>query len=91
MDEGVLTDDAMPPNPFAGLAGSAMWFDVTDTAAPMIETYSPLRGATDVSATTNVTLVFNEEVMAGRGLLLPTGLLACGVVEQGGLVEVLFR
>lgn len=47
-----------------------------DNAAPIITSYSPTRGKTDVSITTNIVITFNKTIVAGTGaitLMKPNG------------------
>ncbi|QUL56809.1 Ig-like domain-containing protein [Paenibacillus tritici] len=65
--EGAFTDTA--GNSFAGIAGITAWRFVTtsgpDTAAPLVTAYRPAANATDVPTTAALSLIFNENVLAG--------------------------
>ncbi|MBI3986155.1 MAG: Ig-like domain-containing protein, partial [Lentisphaerae bacterium] len=53
-------------NMFAGLAGTGAWhFVAADTTRPLVTALDPPDDATDVAASTNFTLTFDEEVVKG--------------------------
>nr|WP_245368278.1 Ig-like domain-containing protein [Paenibacillus silagei] len=69
IDNGTFTD--MSGNSYAGITNSTTWrFSTTsepDTTAPIVSTYSPENGATEVAIGANLELAFSENVMPGEG------------------------
>ncbi|WP_238654740.1 Ig-like domain-containing protein [Paenibacillus piscarius] len=61
----------MSDNSYAGITNNTTWrFTTTsepDTTAPIVSTYSPANGATNVAVDTNLELAFSENVQAGEG------------------------
>ena len=53
---------------FAGIGDSVTWnFALTDTLSPTIQTLSPADEATDIYASTNLVMTFDETVQKGSG------------------------
>ncbi|ETT73028.1 hypothetical protein C173_13312 [Paenibacillus sp. FSL R7-277] len=69
IDNGTFTD--MSGNSYAGITNNTTWrFSTTsepDTTAPIVSTYSPMNGATEVAIGANLELAFSENVMPGEG------------------------
>ncbi|OMF98804.1 Ig-like domain-containing protein [Paenibacillus sp. FSL R7-0337] len=61
-------------NPYAGITNDTTWrFSTTsepDTTAPIVSTYSPENGATEVAIGANLELAFSENVRAGEGSIV---------------------
>ncbi|WP_342549006.1 Ig-like domain-containing protein [Paenibacillus sp. FSL P2-0089] len=72
IDNGTFTD--MSGNSYAGITNNTTWrFSTTsepDTTAPIVSTYSPMNGATEVAIGTNLELAFSENVQAGEGSIV---------------------
>ncbi|WP_405110191.1 Ig-like domain-containing protein [Paenibacillus sp. FSL K6-1217] len=72
IDNGTFTD--MAGNSYAGITNNTTWrFTTTsrpDTTAPIVNTYSPENGATDVAIGANLKLAFSENVQAGEGSIV---------------------
>ena len=60
---GAFQDNA--GNAFAGFVGQEYQFTVVDKSVPVLVSQSPAAGATEVLASANVVLTFNEPVAAG--------------------------
>jgi len=73
MAAGVIND--LAGNNLAQLSGVTYQFVIPDQAVPILQTYSPVQGATGIAKTANIVLTFNEYVQAGTGLitLTPSG------------------
>lgn len=69
---GTFSD--MSGNNYAGITNNTTWrFTTTsrpDTTAPIVSTYSPVNGATDVAIGANLELTFSENVTAGEGSIV---------------------
>lgn len=69
IDNGTFTD--MAGNSYAGITNNTTWrFSTTsepDTTAPIVSTFSPENGATEVAIGANLELAFSENVLAGEG------------------------
>nr|WP_254075724.1 Ig-like domain-containing protein [Paenibacillus tritici] len=69
---GAFSD--MSGNNYAGITNNTTWrFTTTsepDRTAPIVSTYSPKNGATEVAIGTNLELAFSENVMAGEGSIV---------------------
>ncbi|WP_341347168.1 Ig-like domain-containing protein [Paenibacillus sp. FSL H3-0469] len=72
IDNGTFTD--MAGNSYTGITNNTTWrFTTTsrpDTTAPIVSTYSPENGATDVAIGANLKLAFSENVQAGEGSIV---------------------
>lgn len=70
-----LGDASSNQNMFAGLAAGSSsnpgeyWFQVNDTVPPTALSYSPLNGAIAVDGSQNITIVFDEYIEVGQGIL----------------------
>lgn len=67
--DGAFKD--LSDNYYAGIADNDTWqfttTDAPDTTPPIVSSYSPEDGATEVATGTNLTLTFSEDVMKGEG------------------------
>lgn len=60
--------DDIAGNSYVGISDATTWnFTVGDFTAPLVNTFSPLDGATGVSRTSALSITFNEIVIAGSG------------------------
>lgn len=89
IDNGTFTD--MSGNSYAGITNNTTWrFTTTsepDTTAPIVSTYSPANGATDVAVGANLELTFSENVQAGEGsikIYSPASDKAVATIAAGG-------
>ncbi len=64
---GTFVDLATIPNPFAGITANTTWNFTTDGTAPTITTLTPVDNGTNISISTNLTAVFNENIIKGTG------------------------
>ena len=77
---GVFKD--LANNNYAGITNATTWnFDVlfTDVTPPTVAIYSPLDNATNVAASSNLVLTFDEPVQKGTGNIL---IKEAGVITQ---------
>ncbi|UJF34522.1 Ig-like domain-containing protein [Paenibacillus hexagrammi] len=66
IDSGAFTD--LVGNPFAGVSGNTTWnFTTPDTISPVLHTTSPANQAVDAGKSADLTLTFNENVVAAAG------------------------
>lgn len=69
IDSGAFRDSS--DNYYAGITDNDTWqfttADAPDTTPPVVSSYSPVDGATEVATGTNLTLSFSEDVMKGEG------------------------
>jgi len=73
MNSGVIKDSN--GNAFVGLSGSTYAFNVADSTAPAIDSYSPIQHQLGVNKVSDVVLTFNEYVKANTGniVITPSG------------------
>jgi methionine-rich copper-binding protein CopC len=66
MPAGIFTD--LTNNVFAGITDTTTWnFAVVDISAPIVTAFTPANNATQVSASSDLVITFNEPVKKGTG------------------------
>ena len=68
MAAGVLTDTATTPNAFAGLSGTDYTFTVSNEVAPVVLTFAPANGATNVNRADPIVVTFSENIQLAAGM-----------------------